>query len=110
MPAYHIEKISVSNLLISTENPRFDIVSNQREAIDVMVDDQGEKLLNLASHIVESGTLNPSELPIVCADEVQKKKFNVLEGNRRVSALKLLETPDIISDQYRALRTKFRKL
>ncbi|MEZ4946905.1 MAG: hypothetical protein R2804_15310 [Cyclobacteriaceae bacterium] len=110
MTNYHLETIGLVNLLIYTDNPRFETVANQRDAIAQMIDDQGEKLFNLGKHIVEMGTLNPSELVIVSPNQFEKKKFDILEGNRRITALKLLETPNIIGDTHKALRTKFRKL
>jgi len=101
--------IELTNLAINVENPRYDMVGNQREAIEVMVDDQENKLYNLAKDILANG-LNPSELTIVSPHEKENGKFNVLEGNRRVTALKLLETPEIIGDKRKYYRQRFNKL
>jgi hypothetical protein len=89
------KKISITNLIVNIDNPRFDMVGNQQEAIEVMVKDQDKKILNLAKHIIEFG-LNPSETPIVSPHEKKAHCFNVLEGNRRVVAIKLLHNPDIV--------------
>ena len=95
MNAYEIIDIPLSSLLINDENPRFDKVNNQREAIKVMIDKQGEKLLNLASDIVEAG-INPSDLVIVVKEGEDNEMYPVLEGNRRITALKLLSTPSLM--------------
>ena len=56
--------ISISVLEINTENPRFEAVLNQREAITVMIENQKKKLATLAENIVKNG-LNPSDPLIV---------------------------------------------
>jgi len=92
------KKISIANLSVNIENPRFEMVGNQHEAISLMVKSQKRKLLNLAEDLVNYG-LNPSELTMVAPHEKEKDYFNVLEGNRRIVALKLLHNPDIIKEQ-----------
>lgn len=108
------KRISISNLVVNIENPRYEMVGSQHEAIALMVKEQKNKLLNLSSDIVNYG-LNPSEMPIVAPHEKDKGRYNVLEGNRRIVALKLLHNPDIIKDssqiykKIKELSTKFRK-
>jgi hypothetical protein len=99
--------IRLTNLSVNTENPRFEMVGNQREAIQVMIQDQGDKLINLAKDIVEHG-LNPSELTIVIPDRISPGKFNVLEGNRRITALKLLSNLDLIDTRFSSFLRKLR--
>lgn len=103
-----LKKIKLSDLLINTENYRFEPVASQKEAIDQMVADQGEKLYNLAEHIIKNG-LNPNDRIQAVPSNHDKTKYNVLEGNRRTVALKLLMQPDLIDDNV-SLRKKFRKL
>jgi len=58
--------LSPSELLIDIENPRIPReVSGQREALRVLAEQQKQKLLTLAKHIVAYASLNPAELPIV---------------------------------------------
>ena len=96
-------------LEINTENPRFEMVGNQREAIGVMIESQKNKLARLAQDIIENG-LNPSDLVIVTPHEKHKMKFSVLEGNRRVTALKLLNNNDLIPEKHKSLLNKFKML
>lgn len=102
--------IKLIDLHVNTENYRFEPVASQKEAIDKMVYDQGDKLYHLAAHIAESG-LNPNDRVQVTTSNHDKTKFNVLEGNRRIVALKLLNTPDLIdSGKHSSLKKKFKKL
>lgn len=95
-----IEAIPLELIKLDQENVRFggDIAQNQREAIDLMMadPDDGKKLLRLANHIAEYG-LDPTELQLVTPDE--KGGYIVLEGNRRLTALKLLQKPDLCPDE-----------
>jgi ParB-like chromosome segregation protein Spo0J len=102
-------EIPLSQLTINIENPRFEMVGTQREAIATMLESQGEKLFKLAEDIVNYG-LNPADLVIVLAHQKLDKQYNVLEGNRRVTALKLLSNPELIPEKNKVLLNKFKKL
>ena len=105
-----IEKIKLVDLLINTENYRFDTVASQKEAIDIMIEDQNDKLFRLAEHIINNG-LNPNDIIQVSPSSHDKSKYNVLEGNRRVITLKLLHNPDLIDhSKHQSLKKKFKKL
>jgi hypothetical protein len=84
--------LSPSQLLIDLQNPRIPReVSGQRDALRALAEQQTQKLFVLAQHIVTYGSLNPAELPIVMRSN---DGFVVLEGNRRLTALRALEAPD----------------
>jgi hypothetical protein len=103
-------KIKLVDLLVNTENYRFEPVSSQKEAIDKMIEDQGEKLYILSSDIINHG-LNPNDRIQVVVSNHDAAKYNVLEGNRRTVALKVLNNPDLIENTKQAfLKRKFRKL
>ncbi|RJP21524.1 MAG: hypothetical protein C4520_09545 [Candidatus Abyssobacteria bacterium SURF_5] len=110
MAGYDIKEIPLANLLLDVENPRHDLVESQKGAIQAMLDDQQDKLLHLAEDIIEAGP-NPSEALLVIPHLGNANLYVVLEGNRRITALKILETPAILDgDTPRQLREKFRKL
>ncbi|MCB0490483.1 MAG: hypothetical protein KDC99_18545 [Cyclobacteriaceae bacterium] len=89
-----ILNVAVENLLLSLENPRYPNKVGERQAAKGIVEEQREKLLNLADDIVEKG-LNPSELVIVASMD-EGETYTVLEGNRRVAALKLIHLPSFL--------------
>jgi len=91
-----IESIAPSNLQLDAENPRLDKANQgQRETLRALATEQKRKLVLLAKDIVEHG-LNPSDLPIVTPHGTDRSKYTVLEGNRRIAALKALEAPDTL--------------
>lgn len=104
------KKIKINNLLVNTENYRFDTVASQKEAIEKMLDDQSDNLYNLAEHVLKNG-FNPNDKVEVTASNHDKEKFIVLEGNRRTITLKILNNPDLIEGtKHAGLKKKFKKL
>lgn len=105
-----IKKIKINDLLVNTENYRFDTMASQRDAIEKMLDDQSDNLYNLAEHVLKNG-LNPNDKVEVAVSNHEKSKFIVLEGNRRTITLKILNNPDLIEGtKHAALKKKFKKL
>src|SRR5690606_32955486 len=92
----NIQSIPLSLLKLDQENVRFgsDIAQNQREAIELIMSDpeDARKILKLAEHISLYG-LDPTENQLVTPDG--EGNYIVLEGNRRLTALKLLQKPDL---------------
>ena len=89
--------IPVADLLMDAENPRLPEPNvAQRDAIREMAKQQGRKLLTLARDIAENG-LNPADLPIVVPDRQDPRRYVVLEGNRRLAALRALENPSTLA-------------
>jgi hypothetical protein len=86
-------EIPVSDLLIDVENPRLNQPNvGQRDAQRQLAKHVGSKFLKLAEDIVEFG-LSPADLPIVMPNKGDSR-YIVVEGNRRLVALKGLENPD----------------
>lgn len=84
---------AVSGLLLDERNPRFrEAVSSQGEAVTELLLDAAEKLINLAQDIAAEGSLNPTELPVAVEED---GGLVVIEGNRRLAALKLLRHPEL---------------
>lgn len=101
--------IPITNLSISTDNPRFEIVENQREAISRMIEDQPIKLIKLAKDIIEFG-LNPSKSICVTPNPLEDDHYVVLEGNRRITVLKILSNPNIVDGRHIAFMKRLKKL
>jgi hypothetical protein len=80
--------VEVQNLLFDPSNPRLpsEIGSSEKEIFRFLVDEIGvEDLLN---SIVSSGVIEGD--PIIARHAADVGKFYVIEGNRRLAALKLL--------------------
>jgi len=107
--AHKRKLVDLNTLNINIENPRFEMVGSQRDAIKLMIEDQKEKLTRLAEDIIDEG-LNPGDAIFITKHEKNKNEFNVLEGNRRVTVLKLLENPNLIPESKKSLLNKFKKL
>ena len=103
-PVYN--SINITNLLLNPSNPRFNPVEHQLEAIDAMVRDQQDKLVTLGNHIAFYG-LNPSDIVLV---KPHNKQWVVREGNRRITALKLINEPDLIPSDFPKLKKEFQLL
>ncbi|MEH8093217.1 hypothetical protein P9057_09830 [Gallibacterium anatis] len=80
--------LSITRLYLDSKNPRHIPIENQKEIIAFLI--ENEKIKPLAKDIAEKGLINP--LDLVGITEENKKKI-VLEGNRRICALKLLLNP-----------------
>lgn len=94
--------IKVTDIHLDQQNPRFPTVNSQREAIESMLKDQGEKIATLALDIYLNG-LNPSVKLILFKEA---GRFVDGDGNRRLTALKILETP-ALADAFPRVRKKF---
>ena len=89
--------VQVSSLLFDEENPRLPSPNQgQREVLRALAANQGAKLRVLAEDILAFG-LNPSELMVVLWVESAENRYVVLDGNRRLSALRALENPDLVA-------------
>ena len=89
-----VKSVNLHDLLLSLDNPRYGTTANQNQALRTMVQRQGRKLTKLAQDIVENG-LNPTELVMVTPTD-QSGRYVVVEGNRRVAAMKLLSSPELV--------------
>ena len=95
-----IVEIALADLLIDTRNARLtEEQPSQQYALLALARQQGKRLLKLAFDIVEHG-LDPTALPAVIATSDQKKRYVVIEGNRRIVTLKALETPSLVASAF----------
>lgn len=89
------EEILVSDLLLDLENPRLaQGQQDQPAALHAMLRAEGPKTLALAESISKEG-VSPGERLLVMPSEQEPGRFIVLEGNRRLVALKILADPGL---------------
>lgn len=101
--------IKITNLFLDLDNFRFEHQNSQVEAINIMVEEYGAQLFNLALDIMTNG-VNPVDKPLVIKEAKERQKYIVLEGNRRIAALKILLNPNLIDSTHASLRKKFLRL
>lgn len=92
-----VSLIRVADLLVDDQNPRLSqLHEGQRDALRRIAHEQDRKLLKLADDILEYG-ISPADLLIVTETKDEPPRYTVLEGNRRLCAVKALEAPDTFS-------------
>ena len=99
--------IPISKIDLDLANARFrDDAVNQSQALEFMLAVAGEKCLGLLKDITTRGDLNPSDLPIAVADG---NRYRMLEGNRRLTCLKIWKRPSILNSLPADLRDRYQK-
>lgn len=88
--------IPVVDLLVDPENPRLATGNEgQRETLRALAQEQGAKLAVMAEDILRWG-LNPGDpFYVVRLEGDHGQRFVVLEGNRRLAAIRALDGPDL---------------
>ncbi len=86
------ETFKLTELRLDQKNYRIGAVASQRDAIAAIIEDQRRKLVNLAEDLLALG-LSPGEPIWVTRDVDAPGMYVVLEGNRRIAALKIMEAP-----------------
>lgn len=86
----------IEQLLLDSKNPRIGSAISQRDALQKIIDDQEEKIAELAEDIASEG-MSPIERVLVLREKSGDGRFVVVEGNRRVAALKILSNPAVLS-------------
>lgn len=104
-------ELRIADLALDLENPRFAGAKGQRDALQKIIDDQQEKLVALAEHVVEAG-MNPMDRFLVLGGKRVSDGYIVLEGNRRLAALRILANPTVLDGLTiaTALKRSFDKL
>ena len=87
--------LDVDLLDLDCDNPRHDRMTDQADALAALIDDQGRKLVNLALDIHSHG-LNPAQRFVVIEQPDDEGRFTVLDGNRRLAAVRILKQPDLL--------------
>lgn len=96
--AYERTRVPLSRLRLNLENDRHGPLGSQRECIIWMLEHLQEQILNLARDIAQQG-LSPLDGVLTIPAEDDPEEYVVWEGNRRLTALKLLEDPARAEDE-----------
>lgn len=99
--------IHIDQLDLDVSNFRLEAADTQEESIENMLEEQQQKLSNLAQDMLDNG-LSPSELLIVVPHPEQTDRFIVCEGNRRLTALRLMQNPRLAKGS--AVERDFKRL
>jgi hypothetical protein len=91
------QPISVGKLLLNVRNYRIVAQDSQKGARDAIIAEQSKKLVVLSKDIVENG-LSPFDLLMVVDAEDGDQNYIVIEGNRRLTAIKLMLDPELAKD------------
>ena len=103
--------LSLESLIVWSDNPRHGLQVgredfSEAEVINILIDVVGmDKMYNLTADIFASKKLMGNVNPVVVPHE---DKYFVYDGNRRISALKILKNPSLVEND--ALRARVVKL
>lgn len=88
----------VSQLDLDKRNPRINAVEDQTTALQELlsVEKDAEKIYALASNICEMGMLDPGDRLYVIPSTTESDRYVVLDGNRRLTALRLLSQATLV--------------
>lgn len=103
------KKISLKNVILDPEKARHGEKVTQDEIYEWMSSGlTGQKVLKLASEIAEKGISPFDNLGVIPSKDGAPAPWTVIEGNRRVAALKFLSNPKLCRDT--KLRGQYQKL
>ena len=87
--------LDLDELALDLENPRISKADSQNGALQKILEDQDVKLVVLAESIA-ADQLNPMDRWLVIKSPTERGKYIVLEGNRRLAALRILTNPAVL--------------
>lgn len=105
--AYERLTIPLVRLRLNKENDRHGSLPSEPDCIRWMLENLGDEIFNLAKNIAERG-LSPIDGILVLPNPEAPGDYIVWEGNRRITALKLIDDPNRCPDQN--LRRKFTEI
>ncbi|WP_157061580.1 hypothetical protein [Pseudomonas sp. P97.38] len=104
--------ISINSILLDSENARHGEKQSQRDIYKWMTSGAvAQKVIKLATDIATKGLSPFDGMGVIPSKETEKEPWIVVEGNRRVAALKFLNNPKICPDlklrkQYEQLKKR----
>lgn len=90
--------VKIDELLLDTRNPRHAPAKSQKETMIRVLEEQKDKLVKLAESVIAQKGLSPLENILVLDKKPGDTGYTVLEGNRRVAVLKVLNNPSLMDD------------
>ncbi|WP_170563054.1 hypothetical protein [Ruegeria atlantica] len=97
-------ELTIDELLLDEENPRLGAVGSQSEALDALLRLNQSHFRNLMLSIKRNG-LDPGD-NLYVIDSEEPEDYVVLDGNRRLAALKVLARPDFLDGTEASASTK----
>ncbi len=91
----YLEDVALTDLLLDEGNPRIRAAHDQRQCIERILRKE-DHMVALMKDIANRGL---TTMPIIVMP-TGDGRFNVMDGNRRVTALKLLNFPDTCPDEH----------
>ena len=88
-------ELEVGDLLLDLDNPRLGTVETQAEALEAIVELDTNHFKNMMRSIKEHG-LDPGDAFYVLRSEEEEGAYVVVDGNRRLAALKVLTDPTVL--------------
>lgn len=103
-------KVNIDKLIVYENNPRHLKAEDETEAIKKLCEKVTiTKMYNLAKDISNDGLL-PNSFPVVVKSDIEKDKYIVYDGNRRITAIKLMLNPEKYSFLSKHDMNKFKEL
>lgn len=90
----HVKDVALTDLLLDEGNPRIRAAHDQRACIERILRKE-DHMVNLMKDIANRGL---TTMPIIVMP-TGDGRYKVMDGNRRVTALKLLNSPDTCPDE-----------
>lgn len=90
------KSLSLQSLKLDLHNPRLDIQKDDNAALSAIIAQQSKKIIYLAEEIVKQGFMADS-LFYVMPVQGNNSQYIVLDGNRRLTALRILQNPDLVA-------------
>ncbi|QVK17763.1 hypothetical protein KHQ81_13060 [Mycoplasmatota bacterium] len=100
------QTVNLNNIVVYDKNPRIFEAESENEAIINIMYDNEDKIYNLADSILQNG-LSPLDIIGVFKEG---NKYIAQEGNRRITAIKIMKNPSLIKSEYPKHYAKFNKL
>lgn len=97
MQKYNYQEIKLEKLEFDEKNYRIIESENQSDALRLLVEKEDTNLIDMAKDITTNG-LSPIDITAVVKKE-GTDVYTVIEGNRRLAAIRLLENPSLTDNQ-----------